>query len=823
MQTLSLYIDKWFITVAVNKGGNIMPLILPNGEDRIWLFFHEDVANSRIQYGRAFENDYRDNKGHYIGDIFALIEQGDCYFTRYANRREEMKEIFKVSGIFTHLHQAAEQEENVETYLSFSADIPDVARLRFIEELEQNGFRVVESVARISHLALEECKMRNIIADKGNYLVLVATNENFHYSLYENQGNIFLRTKEESLPGLGMDVRRRALVESIVDMVNKNSKLLKTQEEFEQECVRQDRYADEWLEQIYGSRNNKPVSFAGISFAVAPNNETSVMVFPKQLDERTGGIVDEIVRKIAEFVSDAGLQPHEINGIVFVGNTFTNQTFRRAINNRFIVSEDKLVTFTDTELPKVVGVYSHIDCDQFRGATEAFKTDARTQEILLQQAKEEEEKKRIAEEEKQKQQAIIESQKKAEREYNNACEKIELYEREHNYSEMLEWAKIALNLRPEDEYAKEKETLANQLIADQRAADKQYSAHMHRAKTAFSEERWSDAVSQAEMALEIRPDSEEARRIKAEARRLMEVKEKVRDLINCSKLFVAQKLYDKALAEVEKVLSLDPSNTEAKEIQNEISEIKVQHEAKINELLNQLKQAESSNDYNKAIQICEVLKVEDEDNISKWASKANQYRIAKQKHDDEERERTQLRNKVNALVESSNWDTLIITCEEFLTRFDDKEVQKILDTAKKEIFLEEILKRFNDAYESEDWNEVLRIYNENESLKQYRSNNTIVRVARNQIRLQRQKTGSCQSKPAESTPPDNISNPPKIKYRGPRPRMPQSLLQEPKNNIDSESLNNASLNVTQKEETNRKEIKQSYKTRKFPKVKRNNN
>jgi hypothetical protein len=41
-------------------------------------------------------------------------------------------------------------------HISFSADIPDVARLRFIEELEESNFKVIENVARISHLALEE-------------------------------------------------------------------------------------------------------------------------------------------------------------------------------------------------------------------------------------------------------------------------------------------------------------------------------------------------------------------------------------------------------------------------------------------------------------------------------------------------------------------------------------------------------------------------------------------------------------------------------------------------------------------------------------------
>ena len=67
------------------------------------------------------------------------------------------------------------------------------------------------------------------------------------------------------------------------------------------------------------------------------------------MDNRTNGIVEDVVRKIAEFVKENQLQPHEIEGIVFIGNTFTNQTFTRAINNRFIVDNDKIVIYREVD------------------------------------------------------------------------------------------------------------------------------------------------------------------------------------------------------------------------------------------------------------------------------------------------------------------------------------------------------------------------------------------------------------------------------------------------------------------------------------------
>lgn len=688
MKSLSLYIDKWFITVAINYDGNVLPLSLPNGEDRIWLYFHEDIANSRIEYGKAFENNYRDKLPHYFGDIFDLIEEGEHYFTRYEKRREDMREIFKVAGIFNHLHQAVDEDGAIDTYISFSADIPDVARLRFIEELEESNFKVIENVARISHLALEECKKRNVFTKLGTYLVLVATNDNFHFSLYENKGSIFLRKNEGKLLGLGLDVRRRALVETIVENINKNTKLLKSREEIDMECVRQDRFASMWLDKIAKSKPYMPVPFNNITFAVAPNNPAVVQVFPNVLDNRTNGIVEDIVRKIADFVKENQLQPHEIEGIVFVGNTFTNQTFTRAINNRFIVDNDKIVIYREEELPKVVSVYSQIDCNQFRGATADFLNDAKTQEILNKQAKEEEDKRQKAEENARRQQELIDSQKKANQEYENAVENIERHESDHNYEEMLEWAEIALANRPDDEFAKEKAALARQLHAEQRALNKQFNTVFLRAKTAFSEERWTDAVSQCDMALELKPDSEEVSRLKKEAHRRMEVKEKVQTFLNRADVFFAQNLYAEALKEVNKILALDPFNHDAKEIERKISEVHAQHKEIINSLVAKLNEAEQAKDYVSAISICESLIEEDSANIRKWTSQKERLNSQRKEIEENKRKLDELKNDINKAHFDEDWIRLKLLCENYLKVESDQDVTLFLSKSKKR--LEEI-------------------------------------------------------------------------------------------------------------------------------------
>jgi tetratricopeptide (TPR) repeat protein len=685
MKYLSLFVDKWFITVAVNIDGNVRPLSLPNGEDRIWLFFHEDIAHNRIVYGKSFETNYRDREPHYIGDVFPLLESGEKSFTRYDNRRENIREIFKVSSIFNHIHQMMEEDGEVETFISFSSDISDVARLKFLEELDEANFKVIESVARISHLALEESKKRGVFTEDGYYLALVATNDNLHYALYEQTEDLFIRKNEDCLKGYGIDVRRRALIESVVENVNRTTHFLSTTDDISQEYIRQDRYADDWLDQIANRRFNIPVTFSGVTFAVAPNNPYSVTIKPSDLDDRTNGIVEDIVRKIGEFVKANNVRPYEVKGIAFIGNTFTNLKFTQAINNKFILEENKIVLYRDVELPKVVSVYSQIDCNQFKVATENFIQGAKTQDILNKQAKEEEARRVAAAEEAKKQQELIDQQRKAIQDYENAIENVERYESDHDYEQMREWAEIALTHKPGDEYAKGKSSLAQQLLAEQRAQNKQYTTVLQRAKIAFEESRWSDAISQSEIALELRHDSDEAKRIKNDSRKKLEIKDKVTNFLNRADVFFAQKLYREALDEVEKVLNLDSNNKEAVAIQKKVSDIYSKQEAVISQFRTKLADAETQHNYVEAIAICDSLIDEDTANLQKWTEKKEKLKSKKRELEQNQQYLSKIKEDIGKASFNDDWTKLVHLCESYLAIENSKDISNLLLKAKKKI------------------------------------------------------------------------------------------------------------------------------------------
>ena len=205
MKTLSLYIDRWYIAAAVSCDNIPRRIELPNREDRIWLYFYEDVNNDRIIYGKSYQQHYLDKEVHYHGDIFSRIVKEDETFKRFG-KDVYLKEIFKASEIFEHLRKDFLENEEIETYVSFSVDVTYAAQKVFLDILGDNGCRVKESVARISHLALELSSKKGILKNAKSKLAVIACNENLRYVVYKQAKNVFVRQANEGvLRGHGTD------------------------------------------------------------------------------------------------------------------------------------------------------------------------------------------------------------------------------------------------------------------------------------------------------------------------------------------------------------------------------------------------------------------------------------------------------------------------------------------------------------------------------------------------------------------------------------------------------------------------------------------
>ena len=875
MKALTLYIDKWYIIGAVCTDGVPRLITLSNHEDRFWLFFYEDTYNNSIVYGKDNQSHYRNGEAHYIGDVFSLITDPDRRFSRYNGRGEELKTIFQASGIFDTLRSAVDAEGEIETYISFSPDIPGPARLMFFEELKSNGFNVIGSQARIGFLALEHNRRHEKLQDDGYYLVLNACNENLHYILYKREDNKFKMFSENVLVGMGMDLRGRALVETVVDNINNRTHFLSTREEVEKEYLRMEQYVQNWLVKIANAKPSIPVAIPNISFASQPANTYQVPIIRNKLDERTSVIVSDIIKVVADFTKSSGVRNDEIKGLVFIGNTFTNSQFERAIREKFYVAEDNVIRHKESDLPNIVGVYPLLgdlhESDWQKTAEKdlgeiqiraAFDKERELLEDLINSRSWEEARahldkmsnlyidysselsgyKTVID------RGIVEDGNKSARQYDDAMQKVYDFEKNQDYAQMSDWADIALQHRPGDKEATQKKADAVRLLSEQKVREEQYRAIIGRAQKSLKDGQWQDALSQSDAALNLRPTSVEAKRIYNEAKKHIEASKEIDKYINRADLFFAQKAFDEALRELAKVQSLDPENAEATQRIKEIEDIRKEHTQKLASLVEQYEKAKSALNYDTAIEICEKLTEIDTLNQRKWSAETEKLKADRDKALETQKRFEDLTESIDKALLNEEWDRLEMLCVEALKIKEDSSVQDKLSKARRKREFADAQRQFDEAKDAEDWKLVIDCSTQFPFLRESRENNRTIQYARRQIQISRRSRGKSIIKSDDETLLSDAKrlNDGNRKHKFVRPggeksntsvvEEPITLLQEP---IVEISINSSKRRFPRPKKYEKKEIDREEtepindeeqlsvsspsKKRKFPKVSHNKN
>jgi hypothetical protein len=699
MKILSLYIDKWYIVGAINIDGIPRLLCLPNREDRIWLYFHEDTSNDEISYSKEFQRNFRDNENHYYGDVFSQITKSSAKYIMF-KRQQDMIGIFKSAKIFDDIRHDIEVEDEIDTYVSFSKDISLAARKMFLDVLAEEKFVVKESVARIGHLALEYAFSKGYITNNGCYLVLNACNENLHYSIYEKSEDLFVRKAEDVLTGLGTDVRSRALIEHVVDNINSRELLLKNREEQEFEYLRMTQYVDNWIVRLSTARSAMPVQLNSITFSVDPHRDYSVSVQRAKIDQRTGRIVEDIVRAITTFVKDKEVSHEQIMGVVFIGDTFTNQQFKREFQKYYNVTDSDVICYSDTELSSLVNVYTHIDCGQFSAETSRVHASAEAELQRQRIAEQDAEERKKAEDEAN----AIEQQRReeteAERKYNEALQRGYDSEADQDYDTMAEYFNIALSYRPNDEEASNKYNEALRKKAEMSVRLNNYKERIQAAKDALDNSDWDAAKQKAEEALSFMPDSKEASRIKTEAVRRIKQQKEFERYLDRADIFIAQKLYDEATKELDKAKLLDLSNEESIQIRQRESRITSEQgaiEQNIREIKEQLNTAIAENRFDDTILYCDQLVEADFTNSRKWTAKIGEIKAKQEEQKKAEEHFKILQKNIESAQWDEDWAKLAELCELALKIKNDSSLQSKLDRAKEKLAEKNALKELDSS------------------------------------------------------------------------------------------------------------------------------
>ena len=658
MKTLSLYIDRWYIAAAVCYDNIPRRIDLPNREDRIWLYFYEDINNDRVIYGKSYQKHYLDKELHYYGDIFSKVVKEDETFKRFG-KDVSLKEIFKASDILEHLTRDFNENEKIDTYISFSVDVSYAAQKVFLDILEENNFVIKESVARISHLAVELSNKKGLLNNSNCILVITACNENLRYVVYKQSNNVFVRQGNEGLlRGYGTDLRGRALLEQIVWQINNSTKFLRKEEE-EEEINRLSQNLERWLLQLDNTKFGRPVIYNDITFSRAPHNKQNATILKNVIEERTKTIVNDVVDNIVQYVKELDIVFSDISHIIFIGDSFKNSMFKEELLQRYPVTPNNIVAFGNKDIPEIVGIYSQMDLSQFDSLRKNIENLSYEQ---LEQIK-------IAEEDRKAREAALKKQEEIdlanaamredERKFNAAIVDAESYEKKGDYSSMIDLLNIALTLKPDDKEVKKMLDEANRKLSEIKVKNEQYNKTIRMAQDALNSQRWQDAYSKSEAALELRPDSSEAKRILTESQRKIKLTESLKEFLLRADTFIGQKLYKEALEELNKAKHADSNNKEIEERISKIQNIQKKHKEELGFLEQELTKAEKEDNFDKDIELIESLKI-----------------------------------KINEASFNEHWEELIELCNKALSIKSDDSIKRYLEKAQDKFKLIQDQKNF---------------------------------------------------------------------------------------------------------------------------------
>lgn len=691
MKTLSLYIDRWYIAAAVCYDNIPRRIDLPNREDRIWLYFYEDINNDRVIYGKSYQKHYLDKELHYYGDIFSKVVKEDETFKRFG-KDVSLKEIFKASDILEHLTRDFNENEKIDTYISFSVDVSYAAQKVFLDILEENNFVIKESVARISHLAVELSNKKGLLNNSNCILVITACNENLRYVVYKQSNNVFVRQGNEGLlRGYGTDLRGRALLEQIVWQINNSTKFLRKEEE---EINRLSQNLERWLLQLDNTKFGRPVIYNDITFSRAPHNKQNATILKNVIEERTKTIVNDVVDNIVQYVKELDIVFSDISHIIFIGDSFKNSMFKEELLQRYPVTPNNIVAFGNKDIPEIVGIYSQMDLSQFDSLRKNIENLSYEQ---LEQIK-------IAEEDRKAREAALKKQEEIdlanaamredERKFNAAIVDAESYEKKGDYSSMIDLLNIALTLKPDDKEVKKMLDEANRKLSEIKVKNEQYNKTIRMAQDALNSQRWQDAYSKSEAALELRPDSSEAKRILTESQRKIKLTESLKEFLLRADTFIGQKLYKEALEELNKAKHADSNNKEIEERISKIQNIQKKHKEELGFLEQELTKAEKEDNFEKAIEICNKLIDKDIQNPRKWNEHIVYLKERRNKYLKDIELFESLKIKINEASFNEHWEELIELCNKALSIKSDDSIKRYLEKAQDKFKLIQDQKNF---------------------------------------------------------------------------------------------------------------------------------
>lgn len=712
MKILSLYVDKWYIVGAVTDGANKTPLSLSNAEDRIWLYFYSNNTTNTVKYSLSYKDEALAGEKGYYADVFDLLPDYKEYHYEKYGACKKMSDIFTDADIFADLRKSYGDGSNVPVYISFSEDIDLVAREIILKALKDERFDALQYTLPIENLALEYLMRHGKITnDDNNVLVVNGCNENLRYSIYNLQQNALSVVSQKCEPGYGVDSRKQAVVEEVMEYMQADTHFLTgANDEWQEEMLYLSQFANLWLEKIDNTSDTAPVALGNIHFKKQANNEVPVVVSAYNLNDRTKNIIGKLTGKIVDMIRESGILLHQISNIVFLGDVFSNRAFTDSLQQKIGVPSDNVTLISELTLPDIVAVYDKWEKKAFDEEKKKFLETARNKYV-------------------QDRKIYVEQQTQ------DLKRKAQMFEEEGRLQDALEGYEQVLRIDGSDIFSKTRIEAIRHQMEQNRKIKEQIVELLEKARQSFLASDFADAIRNCDDILRLQNENGDAKKMKEDAENLMKRRRLLDEYIdNMEELIMESRFFD-ASNILQKVDALNVNDIRLKEIRDKIESGIAKLQSQVRDKSLAYETAFQAGDYQQWLRLCDELLTIGADS-SVW-SKNRQVVTEKIRQEQIFQDNYELARKARL---EHKWNKVVEYAEKALAEKNNSELNGWIDEARESLINVELTRKqeeFELAYFNEQWNRVVELYNSNEILHKKCSNSRMYDKAKRVLKSSR--------------------------------------------------------------------------------------
>ncbi len=586
MNYLVIHIDKDFISGTVCVGNATSVPITQGNENMLWLYFFNNPHQDRVSFGRENRNHYNERKVNYYGNFTEKITDETETFT-IRGIKKPIIELLEYSDLINLLKSSfakvsKESIDSIPTLITFSLSISDLSKQTIVDYFSIKGFDIKSYTIPLSELTSYSLfsKKKCIVANGGSVIFLSATNATLHIMKMVFSENYFMIDGEiESFKGKGIDPRKRALVKYVVNELNKSTGALSSDDEIEDECVRKEQRAEDWLKRLDAQSSNRPISI-NESLSIMQNTELQILVRKEHIDKDTAHYVNELADifdhyKSKHFTGD-------LAGLFLLGDCFLSSLVNKKFKN--YVSEDKLFVLGNNDIPEILASYPKIDFKRYIDQEFRIKALAEAEELKQIEQRELEDRLR-------KEQELLQNKEALEKQTElNKIEAQQKYERavELELEGKLEDAKVnleqALLLDKTSKQISIHHANLLEKIRIRNEKNELYKSYLNKAEKYKEQNNYEKALEEYETAKLVFDNAEIVKAI-IEIKRLIKETEKLQEsiahLLTQVNSLLAENKFDDAELKLNDIIALDSTNKAAIKLLAEIPVLKYKHQDEI--------------------------------------------------------------------------------------------------------------------------------------------------------------------------------------------------------------------------------------------------